>query len=283
MERRQLLSALEVTNTNDDINPNSLRWAILQANSGTGGATIDFDIPGPGPVTITLGTPLPALVNPVVIDGTSEPGYQGSPLIEIDGAGMGAGNNGLVISGGSSTVQGLSIVGFSNAAIVLTSGSSNVIEGNYLGVAPSGTQAIPNGQGLSVIGSSNNTIGNGGGGAGNVISGNTENGILIQAGATVATGNLISGNLIGTAANGTTALGNSLNGIAIVGASDNVIGAAEPFYATSSRGTWARGSACRPGRRGRRSQATPLAWPVTVRRRSAMAATGSTSTTLPVP
>ena len=49
MERRQLLSALWVTNTNDDTNPNSLRWAILQANSGTGVATIDFNIPGPAP------------------------------------------------------------------------------------------------------------------------------------------------------------------------------------------------------------------------------------------
>ena len=79
MERRQLLLTLLVTNTNDDTNPNSLRWAILQANSGTGSATIDFNIPGSGPLAIHLGSPLPALVNPVVIDGTSEPGYQGAP------------------------------------------------------------------------------------------------------------------------------------------------------------------------------------------------------------
>ncbi len=225
MERRQLLSALMVTNTNDDTNPNSLRWAILQANSGTGSATIDFDIPGSGPATINLSTPLPTLVNPVVIDGTSEPGYQDSPLIEIDGSGLsGAGNTGMVIAGGNSTIEGLSIVGFSNAAIELTTGSGNVIEANDLGVAPSGTLAIPNGQGLSVLGSSNNTIGSGGG-LGNVISGNSENGILIQPGATLSTDNLIIGNLIGTTADGTSALGNSLSGIAIQGASDNQIGA----------------------------------------------------------
>ncbi len=229
MERRQLLSALMVTNTNDDTNPHSLRWAVLQANSSTGSATIDFDIPGTGPATITLSTSLPAFINPVVIDGESEPGYAGTPLIEISGAGLtGSGNNGLVIAAGGSTIEGLSVVGFSNAAIVLTNGGSNVIQGNYLGVMPSGTQAIANGTGLSVFGSSNNTIG--GGGAGNVISGNTGDGIEIQSGVTTATGNLITGNRIGTTADGSTALGNSHDGIDIQGASDNFIGSPGPSF-----------------------------------------------------
>ena len=63
MERRQLLSALVVTDTNDDTNPNSLRWAIVQANSSAPGSSpeIDFDIPGTGSLTIHLASPLPPI------------------------------------------------------------------------------------------------------------------------------------------------------------------------------------------------------------------------------
>ncbi len=57
MERRQLLSTLWVTNTNDDTNPNSLRWAILQANADATTDTIDFRIPASGPATISLSSP----------------------------------------------------------------------------------------------------------------------------------------------------------------------------------------------------------------------------------
>ena len=225
LERRELLSTLWVTNTNDDANPNSLRWAILQANAGAGSSTIDFDITASGPVTIQLDSPLPALSNPVVIDGTSEPGYDGTPLVEINGSSLqGMGNNGLILSGGNSTVQGLAIVGFSNAAIELESGNGNVVQGNYLGVTPGGINSIPNGNGLAVLGSSLNTIGSGSSGAGNVISGNTGNGILIQPDVTQSSSNVISGNFIGTTANGAEALGNSLSGVAIQDSSNNVIG-----------------------------------------------------------
>jgi len=208
MERRQLLSTYLVTHTNDDLTPNSLRWAILQVNSDTATDTIAFDIPGPGAAWIRLSSPLPTIVNPVTIDGATQPGYTGSPLIEIDGSGLGAGSNGLEISSGGSIVRGIALVGFAGSAIVLESGGSNVLEGNYLGVAPSGTAAVPNGQGISVLGSSSNSIGSGAGGLGNVISGNTGNGILIQPQGTDATGNLITGNWIGTTANGSAALGN---------------------------------------------------------------------------
>ena len=160
MESRQLLSTFVVTNTTDAPNPsaNSLRWAILQVNAGTSLDTIQFDIPGPGVQSIQLTSPLPPVVNSVVIDGTTQPSYQGVPLIELDGSTAGS-SNGLVISGGGSTVTGLSIVGFSGSAIVLESSGGNAVERNYLGVSASSGQAIPNGEGIAVTGSSNNTIG----------------------------------------------------------------------------------------------------------------------------
>src|SRR4051812_5256298 len=135
MERRQLLSTYLVTNANDDPNPGSLRWAILQANSDTASDTIAFDLPGQGPQAIPLGSPLPAIINPVVIDGTTQPGYNGSPLVEIDGSATGAASDGLVILAGASTVRGIGLVGFAGSGIVLTAGGGNVIEANYLGVA----------------------------------------------------------------------------------------------------------------------------------------------------
>ena len=125
----------------------------------------------------------------------------GHPLVEIDGSGLaGAANDGLVITAGGSTIRGLSLVGFSDSAIVLESGGGNAIAGNYLGLAPSGTAAAPNQQGITLLGSSYNTIGVGSAGLGNVISGNSGDGVLIEpgGGANSAAANQVVGNRIGT-------------------------------------------------------------------------------------
>ena len=45
--------------------------------------TIDFAIPGAGVQTIAPVSPLPAITDPVLIDGTTQPGYAGTPLIAI--------------------------------------------------------------------------------------------------------------------------------------------------------------------------------------------------------
>ncbi len=231
MEPRQLLSTFVVTNTNDDTNPNSLRWAILQANSSQAASEIQFGIARSGSVKIQLSSPLPALDVPVSIDGTTEPGYVGSPLVEIDGVGLsGGGDDGLVIMAGGSTIRGLSLVGFSGSAIVLNTGSEDAIADNYLGIDPTGAVAIPNQQGITLLGSSGNTIGAGPAGIGNVISGNSGDGILIETGDTGSVANLIDGNRIGTTADGSNALGNHGAGIAIAGADDNIIGAVGPGF-----------------------------------------------------
>ena len=67
-----------------------------------------------------------------------------------------------------------------------------------------------------------NTIGGTAAGAGNVISGNVQHGVLIQGGANAQ--NVIAGNLIGTSANGTADLGNTLSGVLVSGAASNTIG-----------------------------------------------------------
>ncbi len=77
-------------NTTDDVNdavPDpahfSLREAILAANSHPGQDIIRFDLPGVDRTIAPL-SPLPEITDPVIIDGTTQPGFAGLPLIELD-------------------------------------------------------------------------------------------------------------------------------------------------------------------------------------------------------
>ena len=73
-----------VVDTTADSGPGSLRQAILDANRVTGlTVTIDFAIPGAGVQTIAPLTPLPAITASVLIDGTTQPGFAGTPLIAV--------------------------------------------------------------------------------------------------------------------------------------------------------------------------------------------------------
>ncbi len=84
-----------VTSTGDDpgtlapptttSGPNfTLRDAILGANATGGPAKIVFDLGTAGPQNIELQAALPTLVNDnTTIDGTSEPGWSGVPLVQI--------------------------------------------------------------------------------------------------------------------------------------------------------------------------------------------------------
>ena len=104
----QVIAGTLVTNTNDS-GPGSLRRAITYANAGVGGTnTITFAIPnnGTSTETITLTSALPTITAPVVIDGTSEAGYSGTPLIVLNGGSVTATINGLNITAGNSTVTG---------------------------------------------------------------------------------------------------------------------------------------------------------------------------------
>ena len=114
LEDRMLLSTFTVTDTGDDVNvTGSLRYAITQSNAtGPGPNTIDFDISGAGVQTIAPGSPLPTITVPVTIDGTTQPGYSGLPLIVIDGSQAGRGTFGLDVSAGNSTIHGLAVDNF---------------------------------------------------------------------------------------------------------------------------------------------------------------------------
>src|SRR4051794_10483185 len=58
------------------------RQAILDSNAAPAADTINFAI-GSGPQTILLASDLPTVTDTVRIDGTSQPGFAGSPLVEL--------------------------------------------------------------------------------------------------------------------------------------------------------------------------------------------------------
>jgi uncharacterized repeat protein (TIGR01451 family) len=104
--------------------------------------------------------------------------------------------------------------------------NNNAVEGNYIGTDVFGTTAVPNDIGVEISGFSGGTNGNTIGGlfgGGNLISGNTGDGVLLQGSGVFA--NVVEGNLIGTVSGGTDFLPNG-TGVEINGAHGNTIGSA---------------------------------------------------------
>jgi CSLREA domain-containing protein len=202
----------------------TLRAAIQEANhaNNPGLDTISFSIAGGGPHTISPGSALPTITDPVVIDGTSEPDFAGTPVVELDGSGAGALVNGLRITAGSSTVKGLVINRFGGNGIEVSSSGGNAIESNYLGTDDTGTVDEGNSVHGVYVNGANNTIGGPASATGNVISGNNSYGVVISGSG--ATGNVVEGNYIGTDKDGTADLGNTYDGVLIIGAPTNAIG-----------------------------------------------------------
>jgi len=238
----QTVNALtvDVINTNDS-GTGSLRHAIIDANGHPGRDTLIFRIPGTGPFLIAPITPLPAITDPVVIDGYNQAGARPNTLpngdnavlkIELNGASAPAGSDGLLINANGSTVEGLAINRFGGDGVAITGSgaTNNTVQGNFIGTDVSGVVALgSSGSGLSIF-SSNNTIGGLSPAARNLISGNGLDGVDLTNAA--ATGNLVEGNFIGTDATGADKLGNARLGVAVTSVvnsgspsgSDNTIG-----------------------------------------------------------
>jgi uncharacterized repeat protein (TIGR01451 family)/CSLREA domain-containing protein len=224
------VTATFTVNSSDDHNDGTcnagdctLREAINAANANPGTDTIGFAI-GSGAQTITPASALPTISGTVTIDGTTQPGFAGVPLIELNGTNAGESANGLAISASNCTVRGLVINRFAVQGISI-SGSSNTIVGNYIGTNATATpdmNIFGNGENGILIASASNMIGGTTAADRNIISGNLSGGVLILN--VAATANQVRGNFIGTGATGASALPNSGDGISIVAASNNTIG-----------------------------------------------------------
>ncbi|MFN8499829.1 MAG: right-handed parallel beta-helix repeat-containing protein [Anaerolineae bacterium] len=214
-------ATLIVVTTTDDVdgsacNPAicSLRQAINQANAADSAATIAFNIQSDSVPVIEVGQgnlgPLPALTKPITLDGTSQPGGQ----VVLNGAAAGADAVGLRVSGGSSTVRGLTVYAFGGAGLEMTGGGDNVVRGN--------TFYNNGGDGILVLDSPRNTIGGASPDARNIIFGNAMNGVEIRGGDAIS--NVVAGNAIGTDGAGIAGMGNMGVGVAIVNARNTTVG-----------------------------------------------------------
>ena len=177
-----------------------------------------------------------------LISGNGSAGVQdfgsGNNLIEgneigtnVAGTGpLGNGGPGVQIYTGGDTIGGTTagagnlISGNTGAGIDTSSGYATLIEGNEIGTDLTGTIAVGN-TGGGIFSGTSDTIGGTITGAGNLISGNRADGVLLvnYAGG----GDLVQGNDIGTDATGTHPLGNTGNGVNIQ-SNSNTIGGTTP-------------------------------------------------------
>jgi len=140
-------------------------------------------------------------------------------------------SDGIKLTGANNNTIGGTTAGARNvvsgngyqAGIYLSGSSGNLVQGNYAGTDITGTFAIRNDyDGIIIHNSPNNTIGGTAPGAGNVFSGNGDEGIdVYQSG---SYGNIIQGNFVGLNAAGTGALGNTGDGIYFDNSNNNMVG-----------------------------------------------------------
>jgi hypothetical protein len=241
-------NAIIEVNSIDDSGVDTLRAAIILANSTPGPDTINFAI-GTGPQTIILRSPLPAITETVTIDATTQPGFSGTPIIGLDGTNAGTTVNELKINASGCVVRGLAITNFNGNDITITAngniiagnsaeiisianGANNIIGGTVAaarndlafifidGPATTGNQIRGNFVGVvDILGGANNNVGGATAGERNVIS----DGVLIRPD---TSGNLIQGNFVGTDAAGNNDSGIPLSGDGVfnLDSSNNTIG-----------------------------------------------------------
>ncbi len=224
-----------VTSTGDS-GPGTLRQAILDANAHPGADTIEFDITGSGVHTISPASALPAITDPVTINGYSQPGSlvntnpTGQGLntvlrIEIDGTNAGS-SPCLHARTDDITIRGLVVNRCTmydiQAEDLGTTRQNFVVEGCFLGTNADGTQALgTSNTAIDIIQYQNARVGGTAPADRNLLS--TLNGgthIALD----LATGNVVQGNLIGTDVTGLRKITTSLGSVSIVRGTGNVIG-----------------------------------------------------------
>ena len=235
--------------------PGSLRTAITNAANTSGATSIVFDIPAtdsnysastgvftirPMPESncnVTVGSAflacqaLPPLPAGCTIDGYTQPGASPNTLasgdnavlkIQIDGSLDGQGPVGVNVSGGSSTVRGLILTGFTHVLDtggnfeggdgIDISSTANFVEGNFSGVDSTGVTVKANSSGIAEFGAGN-VIGGTTPQARNLLSGNPF-GNFTSASVATSGSELFQGNYSGADRTGKIAIG---SGVAIAG------------------------------------------------------------------
>ncbi len=209
-----------VTNT-ADVGFGSLRAAIYYANIHPG-TTIRFNIPtsdsgySNGVWTIKTTGELPPLVGDgTIIDGSTQPGFAGKPLIVLDGSAVlpdAQPSSGLYVYQANCVIKSLAFDNFTayGVAFATPSATNNALQNCFVGLDATGTNAAPNNfaGALCFEGARTNIIG-----PSNVISGNLQYGVLIRD--TNSGGNIVQGNYIGLDWTGSRGISNWYAGVGV--------------------------------------------------------------------
>ncbi len=123
--------SLDVTNTNSS-GPGSLSAAVNVANSSPSVKTITLNLPGSGPWTITTATLF--IDAPVIIDGTSQRGYDGAfNRVYVEGA-TGVSSVFYLRHHGGTYIKGLGIYNYDNNGVTIVAGADwNFVDDCYIG------------------------------------------------------------------------------------------------------------------------------------------------------
>lgn len=230
---RPSASAFTVT-TVDDSGPGSLREAIERANGAGTQSRISFAVEA-GPVIIRPNGPLPTLGFSGEIDARSQPGYVGSPMIELRGdiAAENAASDALPICGLDVAASGLLIEGFAvtrwtGDAAFVRDGGENILRGCYFGVGLNGVTSAGNGgAGVHITRSVKNRIGGTSPEDAVVASGNAGRGIWAEYGADETQ---VWGSFVGTDRSGRFAIPNGATGLAVLQSAKVQIGGRGAAY-----------------------------------------------------
>jgi len=155
---------LTVTNSNDS-GAGSLRQALIDANAAPNVNEIRFNISGACPRTINLASLLPDIVQPVSINGysqpgsvrnTASPGWNANLCIVLNGANQITGAYGFNVNTGASpdatvSIEGIAFSGHSIAAAQFIAGRDHRFVGNQIGGVV-GSTLQPSATGLRIGG-----------------------------------------------------------------------------------------------------------------------------------
>ncbi|MCB1036674.1 MAG: FG-GAP repeat protein [Acidobacteria bacterium] len=221
--------------------------APITVGSGTFGASGN-EIGGSAPLEGNLLggciDPLICAAVTIVGTGTTDTLIQGN-RIGTDAAGAvrlpGTQGTGILVDGASGTLIGgtapmapnvlagndTGFAGQHGILLVDIETTGNHIEGNFIGTNLGGTAALGGYEdGVRILRAGGNTVGGSATGAGNVIGGNSGDGIHVEdISSAPASGNTVLGNRIGTTASGSAPLPNGDDGIYNESAKDTVVGA----------------------------------------------------------
>jgi hypothetical protein len=145
---------------------------------------------------IQLATPLPQVQVALTIDGTTQAGYAGTPLVAVDGTG-GTATRAFFVTAVSVTIAGLELRNFSDHAVVFSSSPNSVVRACH----------VHHNSGGVWVYESSVTVGGAAAADRNLISENTGAGVFASG---TCNGTAIRGNYIGTNAAGTAAAPNGV-------------------------------------------------------------------------